>query len=125
MSPLSPVSPPRAACSRSRGGGRSRRPLYVLFCVKYKGGSAFIGSDRVPAALQVFSTLYETAGSFTVSQCRQSKAIHNHGTLNSSSKRPSHQDFLLYTQFSRTHLSFISSSIHCGVHLSLYLNISM
>jgi hypothetical protein len=47
------------------------------------------------------------------------------GTLNSFSKRSGHQDSLLYTQFSRTHPSSISSSIHCGAHLSLYLNISM
>jgi hypothetical protein len=40
----------------------------------------------------------------------------------------SQQDSLLYTQFSRTHLSSISSSIHSihyGTHLLLYLNISM
>jgi hypothetical protein len=63
MSHLSPVFPPRAACSRSRGGGRSRRPLYVLFCVKYRGGSAFAGSDRVPAAAKISSK--HTAGWFT------------------------------------------------------------
>jgi hypothetical protein len=42
--------------------------------------------------------------------------------------RPSQQDSLLYTQFSRTHPSSISSYIHsiyCGTYLSLYLNISM
>jgi hypothetical protein len=51
-----------------------------------------------------------------------------HGPLYSSSIRPSQQDSLLYTQFFRTHPSSISSSIHsihCGTHLSLYLNISM
>jgi hypothetical protein len=48
--------------------------------------------------------------------------------LYSSSIRPSQEDSLIYTQFSRTHPSSISSSIHsihCGTHLSLYLNISM
>jgi hypothetical protein len=38
------------------------------------------------------------------------------------------QDSLLYIQFSRTNPSSISPSIHsihCGTHLSLYLNISM
>jgi hypothetical protein len=34
---------------------------------------------------------------------------------------PGHQDSLIYTYFYRTH----PFSIHCGVHLSLYLNISM
>jgi hypothetical protein len=56
------------------------------------------------------------------------KAIRTHGPLYSSSIRPSQRDSLLYTQFSRTHPSSISSSIHsihCGIHLSLYLNISM
>jgi hypothetical protein len=51
-----------------------------------------------------------------------------HGPLYSSFIRPSQQDSLLYTQFSRTHPSPISSpihSIHCETHLSLYLNISM
>jgi hypothetical protein len=51
-----------------------------------------------------------------------------HGTLYSFSIRPSQRDFFLYTQFSRTHSSSISfsiHSIHCGTHLSLYLNISM
>jgi hypothetical protein len=51
-----------------------------------------------------------------------------HGPLYSSSIRPSQQDSLLYTQFSRIHPSSISSSIysiHRGTHLSLYLNISM
>jgi hypothetical protein len=48
-----------------------------------------------------------------------------HGPLYSSSIRPSQPDSLLYTQFSRTHPSSISSSIHCRTHLSLYLNISM
>jgi hypothetical protein len=33
--------------------------------------------------------------------------------------------FTLYTHFSRIHPSSISSSIHCGAHLSLYLNISV
>jgi hypothetical protein len=50
------------------------------------------------------------------------------GPLYSSFIRPSQQDSLLYTQFSRTHPSSISSSIHSihyGTHLSLYLNISM
>jgi hypothetical protein len=59
---------------------------------------------------------------------RSSEAIRTHGPLYSSSIRPSQQDSLLYTQFSRTHPSSISSSvhsIHCGTHLSLYLNISM
>jgi hypothetical protein len=45
-----------------------------------------------------------------------------------SSIRPGQQDSLLYTQFSRTHQSSISSSIHsihCGIYLSLYLNIFM
>jgi hypothetical protein len=49
------------------------------------------------------------------------KTTRTHGPLYSSSIRPSQQDSLLYTQFFRTHLSSISSSIH----LSLYLNISM
>jgi hypothetical protein len=56
------------------------------------------------------------------------KAIRIHGPLYSSSIRPSQQDSLLYTQFSHTHSSSISSSIHSihyGTHLSLYLNISM
>jgi hypothetical protein len=56
------------------------------------------------------------------------KTTHTHGPLYSSSIRPSQQDSLLYTQFSRTHPSSISSSIHsihCGTHLSLYLNIFM
>jgi hypothetical protein len=56
------------------------------------------------------------------------KTIRNHGLLYSSSIHPSQQDSLLYTQFSRTHSSSISSSIHsihCETHLSLYLNISM
>jgi hypothetical protein len=42
--------------------------------------------------------------------------------------RPTQQDSLIYTQFSRTHPSSISSSIHsiyCGIHLSFYLNIFM
>jgi hypothetical protein len=36
-----------------------------------------------------------------------------------------YQDSLLYTHFSCTHPSSISSSIQCGAHLSLYLNTSM
>jgi hypothetical protein len=59
---------------------------------------------------------------------RALKAIRTHGPLYSSSIRPSQQDSLLHTQFFRTHPSSISSSIHsihCGTHLSLYLNISM
>jgi hypothetical protein len=55
-------------------------------------------------------------------------AIRTHGPLYSSSIRPSQQDSLLYTQFFCTHPSSISSyihSIHCGTHLSLYLNIFM
>jgi hypothetical protein len=56
------------------------------------------------------------------------KTTRTHRPLYSSSIRPSQQDFLLYTQFFCTHPSSISSSIHsihCGTHLSLYLNISM
>jgi hypothetical protein len=53
------------------------------------------------------------------------QAIHTRGTLNSSSIHLSHQDSLLYSQFFRTHPSSISSSIYCGAHLSLYLNIFM
>jgi hypothetical protein len=53
------------------------------------------------------------------------ETIRTHDPLFSSSIHPSHQDSLLYNHFSRTHPSSISSSIHCGVHLSLYLNISM
>jgi hypothetical protein len=53
------------------------------------------------------------------------KTVRTRGTLNLSSKRSSHQDSLIYTQFSRTHSSSISSSIHYRAHLSLYLNISM
>jgi hypothetical protein len=56
------------------------------------------------------------------------KTTRTHGPLYSSSIRPSQHDSLLYTQFSRTHPSSISSSIHSihyGTHLSLYLNISM
>jgi hypothetical protein len=45
--------------------------------------------------------------------------------LYSSSIRPSQQDSFIYTQFSRTHSSSISFSIHCRTHLSLYLNIFM
>jgi hypothetical protein len=57
-----------------------------------------------------------------------SRAIRTHGSLYSSSIRPSQQDSLLYTQFFCTHSSSISSSIysiHCRTHLSLYLNISI
>jgi hypothetical protein len=53
------------------------------------------------------------------------KAIRTDVPLYLSSIRSSQQDSLLYTQFSRTHPSSILSSIHCGTHLSLYLNISM
>jgi hypothetical protein len=53
------------------------------------------------------------------------ETTHAHGPLYSSSIRPSQHDSLLYTQFSRTHLSSVSSSIHYETHLSLYLNISM
>jgi hypothetical protein len=56
------------------------------------------------------------------------KTTRTHGPLYSSSIRPSQHDSLLYTQFSRTHPSSISSSIHSihyGTYLSLYLNISM
>jgi hypothetical protein len=56
------------------------------------------------------------------------KTTRTHGPLYSSSIRSNQQDYLLYTQFSRTHPSSISSSInsiHCGTHLSLYLNISI
>jgi hypothetical protein len=54
-----------------------------------------------------------------------SKAIRTHDPLFSSFIYHDHQDSLLYTYFSRTHPSFISSSIHCGTYLSLYLNVSM
>jgi hypothetical protein len=57
-----------------------------------------------------------------------SETTRTHGPLYSSSIRPRQQDSLLYTQFFRTHPSFISSSIHsihCGTHSSFYLNISM
>jgi hypothetical protein len=56
------------------------------------------------------------------------KTTRTYRPLYSSSIRSSQQDFLLYTQFFRTHPSSISSSIHSihyGTHLSLYLNISM
>jgi hypothetical protein len=56
------------------------------------------------------------------------KTTHTYVPLYSSSIRPSPQDSLLYTQFSRTHPSSILSSIHSiqyGIYLSLYLNISM
>jgi hypothetical protein len=58
----------------------------------------------------------------------RSNATRTYGSLYSSSIRPSQQDSFLYTHFFRTHPSSISSSIHsihCGTHLSLYLNISM
>jgi hypothetical protein len=64
-------------------------------------------------------------GLYCTGRCLTTRA---HGPLYSSSIRPSQQDSLLYTQFSRTHPSSISSSIHsihCRTHLSLYLNISM
>jgi hypothetical protein len=51
-----------------------------------------------------------------------------YGPLYSSSIRSSQQDSLFYTQFSRTHPSSISSSIHyihSGTYLSLYLNMYM
>jgi hypothetical protein len=57
------------------------------------------------------------------SEC--ANAIHTHDPLFSSYIHPGHQDSLLFIYFSRTHPSSIASSIHCGVHLSLYLNISM
>jgi hypothetical protein len=56
------------------------------------------------------------------------QTTHTYGPLYSSAIRPSQQDSLLYTQFSHTHLSSISYSIHSihyRTHLSLYLNISM
>jgi hypothetical protein len=65
---------------------------------------------------------------FDMHDGRKTKTTRTHGPLYSSSIRPSQQDSLLYTQFSRTHPSSISSSIHsinCETHLSLYLNISM
>jgi hypothetical protein len=49
------------------------------------------------------------------------EAISTHGPLYSSSICHSQSDSLLYTQFFRTH----QSSIYCGTHLSLYLNISV
>jgi hypothetical protein len=55
----------------------------------------------------------------------RAQAVRTHGPLYSSSKRSSHQDSLLYTQFFCIHPFSISSSIHCEVHLSLCLNISM
>jgi hypothetical protein len=57
------------------------------------------------------------------------KAIRTHGPLYSSSICPSQHDFLLYTQFSHTHLSSISSSIHSNhcedtlVTLSKYIHV--
>jgi hypothetical protein len=56
---------------------------------------------------------------------RSGKTIRTHPPSISFSILPGHQDSLLYTHFSRIHPSSISSSIHYGVHLSLYLNISM
>jgi hypothetical protein len=56
------------------------------------------------------------------------KAIHTHGPLYSSSIRPSQQNSLFYTQFSRIHLYSLSPSIHSiyyETYLSFYLNISM
>jgi hypothetical protein len=53
------------------------------------------------------------------------KAIRIHDPLFLSSIHLGHQDSLLYIHFFRTHPSSISSSIYCGTHLSLYLNIFM
>jgi hypothetical protein len=53
------------------------------------------------------------------------KAVCTHDPLFLSSIHLGHQDSLLYTHFSRTHPSSISSSIHCGTYLSFYLNISI
>jgi hypothetical protein len=72
--------------------------------------------------------LRNTHGRATVEGQIPNKTTRTHGSLYSSSIRLSQQDSLLYTQFSRTHPSSISSSIHsihCVTHLSLYLNISM
>jgi hypothetical protein len=53
----------------------------------------------------------------------EDKTTRTHEPLYSSYICNSQQDSLLYTQFSRTHPSSISSSVHYGTHLSLYLNI--
>jgi hypothetical protein len=53
------------------------------------------------------------------------KAIHTYNPLFSFSIHSGDQNFFLYTYFFRTHPSSISSFIHYGIHLSLYLNIFM
>jgi hypothetical protein len=84
-----------------------------------EGGDDYIYVQGMPT---------EVFGSATVVIQGATEAIRTHGPLYSSSICPSQQDSLIYTQFSCTHPSSISSSIHsihCVTHLSLYLNISM
>jgi hypothetical protein len=64
----------------------------------------------------------------SASACHSFKTTRTHGPLYSSSICPTQQDSLIYTQFSRTHPSSISSSIHsihCATYLSHYLTISI
>jgi hypothetical protein len=106
-----------AASGARRGGVEDQRPVV--------GQTSGVEDDRWWLGLAASSSRPQVpvweSGVWT-------QAIRTHGPLYSSSICPSQQDSLLYTQFSRTHSSSISSSIHsiyCGTHLSLYLNISM
>jgi hypothetical protein len=115
--------PRRRACSLAKAGPHVAHPRYTAI---YSGLTFLAYAIVFPATqnllLQIF---YRTD---IQGQVRPSKTTRTHGPLYSSSIRPSQQDSLLYTQFSRTHSSSISSSIHSiyyRTHLSLSLNISM
>jgi hypothetical protein len=123
-------------CAWERREGECMQP-YVYVCARLVACACVCVCESVYARVCVCMPEREERDP---SACRQlwkgersgagaaSQAIRTHEPLYSSSIRPSQQDSLLYTQFSRTHPSSISSSIHsihCGTHLLLYLNISM
>jgi hypothetical protein len=86
-----------------------------------------IMSFNSPGRLSFFWNLhYELRFTDNIPSCaRAPDAIRTQDSLFSSSIHPGYQDSLLYTYFSCIHPSSISSSMHCGAHLSLYLNISI
>jgi hypothetical protein len=125
---LSPVSP----LSRARVVGAALPVEDVRYPANIANESFCSSSLQYSLHVSnlIFHPLYALHDAFTVSganslRSEQVQAIRTHEPLYSSSIRPRQQDSLLYTQFSRTHSSSISSSIHCRTHLSLYLNISM
>jgi hypothetical protein len=102
---------------------RSDRPLYVLFCAKYRGGSVFRGSDRVPAAgyFPLYLLTWTHTGCFCVSGATSLSTVYwnesSPFTANHLFLSHAHTPFHVIHAYLYLYLIFKSQNF-CGVFVS-------